>query len=34
MMKVVFDGEADDVQAALAYLKDLGVGVDVVQGGT
>ena len=34
IMAVLFDGEEDQVQAALEYLVELGVKVDPVEGGS
>lgn len=34
IMAVLFEGEEDQVEAALSYLRELGVKVDPVEGGS
>lgn len=34
IMAVLFEGEEDDVDAALTYLQELGVKIDPVEGGS
>ncbi len=34
IMAVLFEGEEDNVESALDYLKELGVKVDPVEGGS